>query len=76
MTTKICNKCGRTLDICQFSRDKHQYDGRACYCKECLRERNKKYVSLKEKGLKPSLARFSSVELLLEVELRLKYNKI
>ncbi|GAG51216.1 unnamed protein product, partial [marine sediment metagenome] len=41
--TKHCKRCGRTLSIEQFHRDKKSKDGRAFYCKECVSIMGKKY---------------------------------
>ena len=75
MESKRCNKCGRTLKVESFSHDRHQFDGRACYCKDCLRARSRKYTELKRSGLSPTLARFSTTDLLREIDLRFKMKK-
>jgi hypothetical protein len=34
---KTCTKCGETMDIEQFYRDKQKIDGRSSWCCECVR---------------------------------------
>lgn len=71
METKTCHKCGRTLKLSEFSTDKHQYDGKACYCKECLSKRHKFYKALQLQGRKVSLAKATTADLINELQFRL-----
>lgn len=41
--TKICSKCGRELPISEFHNDKTHKDGHRSECRECTKQRNKKY---------------------------------
>lgn len=57
MTTKICNSCGRDLDIEMFHKRSCNKDGYDSICKECKSKRDKKYREqnkdiLKEKSKK------------------------
>lgn len=40
---KICKNCDTEKEISDFSKDKGKKDGLGSYCKECNRERSKKY---------------------------------
>lgn len=44
MQTKICNKCKKEKDICEFNVRKTSKDGYRQYCKICHLEYSKKYV--------------------------------
>lgn len=35
METKLCKKCGRTLPVSEFNKNKQSKDGLHCYCREC-----------------------------------------
>lgn len=43
MGTKICKKCGDTLTIDKFGKDKQRKDGLCLYCKECWKKRTKEW---------------------------------
>lgn len=43
LTHKICNKCGRDLDINMFNRNKNSRDNHSSWCKDCQREYDKHY---------------------------------
>ena len=42
-TQKGCTKCGRTLAVGEFYKDKSQKGGRSPWCKSCERSYNKAY---------------------------------
>lgn len=42
-STKRCSKCGETKPTTEFGRDRSRADGLADYCKECAREKNRRY---------------------------------
>jgi hypothetical protein len=68
---KLCRKCGKVKPIAEFGSDAHQYDGRSCHCKDCIRARQRKYSALHKQGRNATLARFSKEELLNELKYRL-----
>lgn len=41
--TKICTKCKKTKPISEFHKQKKAKDGYSYWCKECMKEYNKKY---------------------------------
>lgn len=75
METKLCRKCGRVLPISSFSVDNHMHDHRACYCKHCVysSERARKTMRLNaiRLGRNPKLAKFSTDELMKELNVRI-----
>lgn len=68
---KLCRKCGKVKHVKEFYLDAHQFDGRSCYCKDCIRARQRKYSALRKQGRSATLARFSNEELLNELKYRL-----
>lgn len=69
--SKWCNKCKRHLPLDAFSKDAHQYDGMACYCRECINASVKIRLAYKKQGRNATLARFTSEELLNELRFRM-----
>ena len=69
--SKLCRQCGRELPIEAFSYDRHQFDERSCYCRDCLSIRNKKYSKIKRSGRKVVLARATIEDLINELKYRL-----
>lgn len=41
--SKTCTRCGETKPLDEYHRDKRRGDGRRADCKECVRERNRRY---------------------------------
>lgn len=68
---KLCRKCGKVKSIAEFRSDAHQYDGRSCYCRDCINARQREYIALRKQGRNATLARFSNEELLNELKYRL-----
>lgn len=48
--TKVCPKCGRTLPITAFNKNKSRADGHSNMCRECIAEYGKVYRERKKKG--------------------------
>lgn len=69
--SKLCRKCGEVKSIAEFGSDAHQYDGRSCYCRDCINARQREYIALRKQGRNATLARFSNEELLNELKYRL-----
>ena len=69
--SKLCRKCGEVKPIAEFGSDAHQYDGRSCYCRDCINARQREYSALRKQGRNATLARFSNEELLNELKYRL-----
>ena len=67
---KLCRYCGKVKPLEEFGSDAHQFDGRSCYCKECLKHRRILYNNYKKQGRIATLARFSDEELMYELEYR------
>lgn len=82
MKTKVCRKCGKTLPISDFHKNKKSSDGLHSYCKECHKEYNLEYNrsnwrKKKDEAHKllpvftnPELSRFQPRELLAELKAR------
>lgn len=68
---KLCRKCGRVLPIESFGKDAHQYDGRSCYCRECINARQMRYNAIRKQGRSVALARVTTEEILNELKYRL-----
>lgn len=68
---KLCRKCGKVKPIAEFGSDAPQFDGRSCYCKDCINARQREYIALRKQGRNVTLARFSNEELLNELKYRL-----
>lgn len=75
METKLCRKCGKVKPIAEFGLDAHQYDGRSCYCRDCINARQRKYSVLREQGRSVALARATTEELLNELKYRLLWQE-
>ena len=69
--TKLCRKCGKVKSVEEFGSDAHQYDGRSCYCRDCINARQRKYSVLRKQGRNVTLAKFSNEELLNELKFRM-----
>lgn len=68
---KLCRKCGKVKPVKEFCSDAHQYDGRSCYCKDCINARQREYIALRKQGRSATLAKFTNEELLNELKFRL-----
>lgn len=69
--SKLCRKCGKVKAVKEFHSDAHQYDGRSCYCQDCINTRQRKYRALRKQGRSATLAKFTKEELLNELKYRL-----
>ena len=69
--SKLCRKCGKVKTAKEFYSDAHQYDGRSCYCQDCINARQRKYRALRKHGRSATLAKFTKEELLNELKYRL-----
>lgn len=69
--SKYCNKCKQWLDESEFGRDTHTFDGKSCYCRQCINERAKQYNTIRKQGRSATLARFTNEELLNELRFRM-----
>lgn len=49
---KICKKCGRFRKIGKFGKDSQKADGKRIYCRDCIREYNKRTKNNKKKYIK------------------------
>lgn len=76
METKLCRNCGKIKILDDFSSDAHQYDGKSCYCKECLSDNNKKRNEIRKQGRIPTLTRFTLNELMYEINYRINNCKM
>ena len=45
---KVCNKCGRTLPLSEFSRHARTFDGYQVTCKSCYRALNEQSRSFRQ----------------------------
>jgi hypothetical protein len=43
MATKVCRKCKKEKDLCDFNKSKERKDGHKIYCKECTRADRRVY---------------------------------
>lgn len=49
---KICKRCGRNRKIGKFGKDSQKPDGKRIYCKDCIKEYNKRTANNKKKYIK------------------------
>lgn len=69
--TKKCSICGKTLPLSAFYSNSSSKDGHHSCCKECYKQRNKKfYEAAKEKLRTSRLADFTPRELMEELRRR------
>ncbi len=71
MEKKLCRNCGKTKSLDEFALDAHQFDGKSCFCKECLNNNNRKRNEIRKQGRIPTLTRFSINELMFEINYRI-----
>lgn len=69
--SKYCNKCKQWKSEDMFGSDAHQYDGKSCYCRECINIAQNHRNALKRQGRSATLARFTNEELLNELRFRM-----
>lgn len=69
--SKLCRKCGEVKLVKEFCSDAHQFDGRSCYCRDCISARQRQYSALRKQGRSATLAKFTNEELLNELKFRL-----
>jgi len=82
-TTKVCPKCGRELQLSEFSKSSNSKDGYQHHCKDCQRMANKAnkkrkkainlldyVVNSEQANLNPKLEGFTPRELLTELRAR------
>jgi hypothetical protein len=41
--TKVCTVCKKEKEVCEFNKNSKRYDGLQSECRECAKERSKKY---------------------------------
>ena len=69
---KLCRKCGTFKSLDEFSADRHQFDGKQCYCKSCIAQLHQERSAIRKQGRIPTLSKFSDEELFNELQYRLK----
>ena len=67
---KLCRKCGQIKPLEDFASDAHQFDGKSCFCKDCINSRQRVYLAYRREGRSPALVRFTDEELLYELAYR------
>jgi hypothetical protein len=60
METKICSKCKKEKDVCEFGKDSSRTNGLSYLCKECLLEKTKKYRDRNREKVLQSYKEYSS----------------
>ena len=73
---KLCRKCGTYKPLNEFSTDRHQFDGRQCYCKSCQSILYNERSAIRKQGRIPTLVRYSDEELINELKYRLSLKNI
>ena len=73
---KLCRRCGTYKPLNEFSFDRHQFDGRQCYCKSCQTILRKEHSAIRKQGRIPTLVRYSDEELINELKYRLSLKKV
>ena len=69
---KLCRKCGTYKSLDEFNSDRHQFDGKQCYCKSCVSQLQQERMAIRKQGRIPTLARYTTEELFNELQYRLK----
>lgn len=72
---KLCRRCGTYKPLNEFSFDRHQFDGRQCYCKSYQTILRKERNAIRKQGRIPTLVRYSDEELINELKYRLSLKK-
>lgn len=72
---KLSRRCGTYKPLNEFSFDRHQFDGRQCYCKSCQTILRKERNAIRKQGRIPTLVRYSDEELINELKYRLSLKK-
>jgi hypothetical protein len=72
---KFCRKCGTFKSLDEFSADRHQFDGKQCYCKSCISKLYQMRLVIRKQGRIPTLSKYTDEELLNELQYRLKTKK-
>lgn len=73
---KLCRRCGTYKPLNEFSFDRHQFDGRQCYCKSCQTILRKERSAIRKQGRIPTLVRYSDEELINELKYRLSLGNV
>lgn len=73
---KLCGRCGTYKPLNEFSSDRHQFDGRQCYCKSCQSILYKERSAIRKQGRIPTLVKYSDEELINELKYRLNLKKV
>ena len=73
---KLCRRCGTYKPLNEFSFDRHQFDGRQCYCKSCQTILRKERSAIRKQGRIPTLVRYSNEELINELKYRLSLKNV
>lgn len=73
---KLCRRCGTHKPLNEFSFDRHQFDGRQCYCKSCQSILYKERSAIRKQGRIPTLVRYSDEELINELKYRLSLENV
>jgi hypothetical protein len=68
---KLCRKCGKYKSLDNFNTDRHQFDGKQCYCKDCISKLHQERSLLRKQGRIPTLSKFTNEELINELKYRL-----
>lgn len=77
METKRCYKCGRTLPVTEFYKNRAMKDGLQTYCKDCTKERFDAKAEKEEKKMKTlRLFQFTPREIMEELSRRGYYGII
>lgn len=77
METKKCYKCGRTLPVTEFYKNRSTKDGLQSMCKDCIKERDAARASKTEKKMKTlRLFQFTPREIMEELSRRGYYGII
>lgn len=73
---KLCRRCGTHKPLNEFGFDRHQFDGRQCYCKSCRTILHKERSAIRKQGRIPTLVRYSDEDLINELKYRLSLKNI
>ena len=75
METKICSKCGEEKMLSEFHKDLNTEDGLRIYCKECIKENNRKYYKSNPEKVKKRAKKWQTANPDKLKEIRIKWYK-